>query len=75
MHYRHLIEEGCFADRIGTGGVSAAGFADWRVAADAEHQRIRPYVGAGNGGGACAAGENRRHRSNSRCVRASIERL
>ena len=40
MHYRHLIE-GCFADRIGTGGISAAGFADSRVAADAEHQRIR----------------------------------
>ncbi|MEC7205187.1 MAG: hypothetical protein VXW49_16135, partial [Pseudomonadota bacterium] len=39
MHYRHLIE-GCFAERIGTGGVSAAGFADWRAAADAEHQRI-----------------------------------
>ena len=40
MHYRHLIE-GCFAERIGTGGVSAAGFADSRAAADAEHQRIR----------------------------------
>ena len=40
MHYRHLIE-GCFAERIGTGGASAACFADSRAAADAEHQRIR----------------------------------
>ena len=40
MYYRHLIE-GCFAERIGTGGVSAAGFTDSRAAADAEHQRIR----------------------------------
>ena len=40
MHYRHLIE-GCFAERIGTGGVSTAGFTDYCAAADAEHQRIR----------------------------------
>ena len=40
MHYRHLIE-GCFAKRIGTGGASAACFADSRAATDAEHQRIR----------------------------------
>ena len=74
MHYRHLIE-GCFAERIGTGGVSAAGFADWRAAADAEHQRIRQTSEPEMAAVLALPGENRRHRSNSRCVRASIEWL
>ena len=40
MYYRHLTE-GCFAERIGTGGVSAADFDDSHAADDAEQQRIR----------------------------------
>jgi len=39
MHYRHLIE-GCFAERIGTGGISAAAFEDARTAAETEAQKI-----------------------------------
>tara|TARA_Y100001934_G_scaffold268576_1_gene350782 strand:+ start:17137 stop:18471 length:1335 start_codon:yes stop_codon:yes gene_type:complete len=40
MYYRQLIE-GCFAERIGTGGLTAAGFEKARVAAETEFQKIR----------------------------------
>ena len=40
MYYRQLIE-GCFSERIGTGGLTAAGFEAARAAAETEFQKIR----------------------------------
>ena len=40
MYYRQLIE-GCFSERIGTGGLTAAGFEAARAAAETELQKIR----------------------------------
>ena len=40
MYYRQLIE-GCFSERIGTGGLTAAGFEAARAAAETELQQIR----------------------------------
>ena len=39
MYYRQLIE-GCFSERIGTGGFTAAGFETARAAAETELQKI-----------------------------------